>query len=203
MYASDTAATQDIKKSSVLKNLDVVWQHVVESNVPPSDANLVIGTCLITGKTNAPCIVIRGKGRGAQNFTVCSKFASFLYHLWIVYKIDILIKVRRVCPPWGAVSDALRRFTPAGPWRRWTPRASCRSRTLAKKSRSATTICAASPATCTLPTPMSTGLPRGGFWLWSRHINAAAFHLICAAFHLSCAAFHLSGAAFHLSGAAF
>ena len=121
MYAADTAATQDIKKSSVLKNLDVVWQHVVESNVPPSDANLVIGTCLITGKTNAPCIVIRGKGRGAQNFTVCSKFASFLYHLWIVYKIDILIKVRRVCPPWGAVSDALRRFTPAGPWRRWTP----------------------------------------------------------------------------------
>ena len=84
---------QDIKKSSILKNLDVIWQHVIESNTPPSDLHLTIGTCLITGKPNVPCIVIRGKGRGAHNFTVCSKFAPFLYHLWIIYKIDILIKV--------------------------------------------------------------------------------------------------------------
>jgi hypothetical protein len=84
---------QDVKNSMVLKNLDIVWQHVVESNTPPSDLHLTIGTCLITSKPNVPCIVIRGKGRGAHNFTVCSKFAAFLYHLWIIYKMDILIKV--------------------------------------------------------------------------------------------------------------
>jgi hypothetical protein len=84
---------QDIKKSSVLKNLDIVWQHVIESNVPPSELHLTIGTCLITGKHNVPCIIIRGKGRGANNFTVCSKFSPFLYHLWMVYKMDMLIKV--------------------------------------------------------------------------------------------------------------
>jgi hypothetical protein len=61
---------QDMKNSMVLKNLDIVWQHVVESNTPPSDMHLSIGTCLITGKTNVSCIVIRGKGRGAHNFTV-------------------------------------------------------------------------------------------------------------------------------------
>jgi hypothetical protein len=84
---------QDIKNSMVLKNLDIVWQHVVESNTPPSELSLTIGTCLITGKPNVPCIVIRGKGRGAHNFTVSGKFSSFLYHLWIIYKMDILIKV--------------------------------------------------------------------------------------------------------------
>ena len=88
-----TILEQDIKNSMVLKNLDIVWQHVVESNTPPSDINLTIGTCLITNKPNVPCIIIRGKGRGAHNFTVCSKFSVFLYHLWIVYKMDILIKV--------------------------------------------------------------------------------------------------------------
>lgn len=84
---------QDVKNSMVLKNLDIIWQHVVESNTPPSDLHLTIGTCLITGKTNVPCIVIRGKGRGAHNFAVCSKFSAFLFHLWIIYKMDILIKV--------------------------------------------------------------------------------------------------------------
>lgn len=84
---------QDIKNSMILKNLDIVWQHVVESNTPPSDINLTIGTCLITNKPNVPCIIIRGKGRGAHNFTVSGKFSAFLYHLWIIYKMDILIKV--------------------------------------------------------------------------------------------------------------
>ena len=90
---------QDIKRSSLLKNLDIVWQHVIESNVPPSELHLTIGTCLITGKQNVPCIIIRGKGRGANNFTVCGKFAPFLYHLWIVYKMDMLIKVCVLCVP--------------------------------------------------------------------------------------------------------
>ena len=84
---------QDIKSSHALKNLHMIWQHVVESNTPPSDLQLTIGTCLITSKQNIPCIVIRGKGRGANSFTVSSKFATFLYHLWITYKIDVLIKV--------------------------------------------------------------------------------------------------------------
>lgn len=84
---------QDVKNSMILKNLDIIWQHVVESNTPPSDLHLTIGTCLITSKPNVPCIVIRGKGRGAHNFTVSSKFSAFLYHLWIIYKMDILIKV--------------------------------------------------------------------------------------------------------------
>ena len=61
---------QDIKASHALKSLHLVWQHVVESNTPPSDLQLTIGTCLITGKPNVPCIVIKGKGRGAHNFTV-------------------------------------------------------------------------------------------------------------------------------------
>ena len=66
---------------------------MVESNTPPSDLQLTIGTCLITAKGNVPCIVIKGKGRGAHNFTVSSKFATFLYHLWMIYKMDVLIKV--------------------------------------------------------------------------------------------------------------
>lgn len=92
------AIEQDVKTSHTLRNLHLVWQHVVESNTPPSDLQLTIGTCLITGKANVPCIVIRGKGRGAHNFTVCSKFATFLYHLWMTYKMDVLIKVyARTC----------------------------------------------------------------------------------------------------------
>ncbi len=81
----------------MLKNLDIIWQHVVESNIPPTDQQLTIGKCLISGKLNVPCIVIRGKGRGANNFTVNSKFYPFLYHLWIIYKLDVLIKASCCC----------------------------------------------------------------------------------------------------------
>ena len=87
------ALEQEIKLSRTLKSLHMVWQHVVESNTPPSDLQLTIGTCIITGKPNVPCIVIKGKGRGANSFTVSSKFAAFLYHLWIIYKMDVLVKV--------------------------------------------------------------------------------------------------------------
>lgn len=82
---------QDLKLSP-LSNLYIVWQHVTESNLPPSDLQLTIADCLISSKKNIPCVIVKGKGRGAQPFTVNSKFAPFLYDLWIIYKMDILIK---------------------------------------------------------------------------------------------------------------
>lgn len=79
-------------RSSSLAPLHIVWQHVTESNLPPSDLQLTIANCAISRKTNIPCVVIRGKGRGAQPFTVNSRFAVFLYDLWVIYKMDVLIK---------------------------------------------------------------------------------------------------------------
>ena len=78
---------------SPLTQLHVVWQHVIESNTPPSEQQLTIDTCFVTKRPGIPCIVVRGKGRSAQQFTVQSRFASFFFHLWIVYKMDILIKI--------------------------------------------------------------------------------------------------------------
>jgi hypothetical protein len=79
-------------KHSKLAPLHIIWQHVAESNLPPSDLQLTIANCVISNKTNVPCVIIKGKGRGAQPFPVNSRFVAFLYDLWIVYKIDILIK---------------------------------------------------------------------------------------------------------------
>jgi hypothetical protein len=79
-------------KTSPLSALHIVWQHVAESNLPPSDLQLTIANCAISRKSAIPCVIIKGKGRGAQPFAVNSKFASFLYDLWTVYKMDILIK---------------------------------------------------------------------------------------------------------------
>lgn len=79
-------------KTSHLSNLHIIWQHVTESNLPPLDLQLTIANCSISQKTSIPCVMIKGKGRGANPFTVNSKFASFLYDLWITYKMDILIK---------------------------------------------------------------------------------------------------------------
>jgi hypothetical protein len=79
-------------KNSQLSTLHIIWQHVAESNLPPSDLQLTIANCVISNKTNIPCVIIKGKGRGAQPFAVNSRFVSFLYDLWIVYKIDVLIK---------------------------------------------------------------------------------------------------------------
>ena len=79
-------------RTSHLSTLHIVWQHIAESNLPPSDLPLTIANCMISRKASVPCVVIKGKGRGAQPFTVNSRFASFLYDLWIVYKMDILIK---------------------------------------------------------------------------------------------------------------
>ncbi len=79
-------------KASPLSALHIVWQHVAESNLPPSDLQLTIANCAISRKTAIPCVIIKGKGRGAQPFAVNSRFASFLYDLWTVYKLDILIK---------------------------------------------------------------------------------------------------------------
>ena len=79
-------------RTSQLSALHIVWVHVAESNLPPSDLQLTIANCVISRKTSVPCVVIKGKGRGAQPFTVNSRFCSFLHDIWIVYKIDILIK---------------------------------------------------------------------------------------------------------------
>jgi hypothetical protein len=79
-------------RASHLAPLHIVWQHVAESNLPPSDLQLTIAHCPISRKSNIPCVVIKGKGRGAQPFTVHSRFAVFLYDLWVVYKMDVLIK---------------------------------------------------------------------------------------------------------------
>lgn len=79
-------------RASPLSPLHIVWVHVAESNLPPSDLQLTIANCSISRKMGIPCVVIKGKGRGAQPFTVNSRFCAFLHDIWIVYKIDILIK---------------------------------------------------------------------------------------------------------------
>jgi hypothetical protein len=79
-------------RTSQLSALHIVWVHVAESNLPPSDLQLTIANCVISRKAGVPCVVIKGKGRGAQPFTVNSRFCAFLHDIWIVYKIDILIK---------------------------------------------------------------------------------------------------------------
>jgi len=79
-------------KTSQLSNLYIIWQHVTESNLPPVDLQLTIATCMISKRKNIPCVIVRGKGRGAQPFTINSKFGLFLQDLWVVYKIDFLIK---------------------------------------------------------------------------------------------------------------
>ncbi len=69
---------------SPLSPLHIVWQHVAESNLPPSDLPLTIANCAISRKTSIPCVVVKGKGRGAQPFTVNSRFAGFLFDAWYV-----------------------------------------------------------------------------------------------------------------------
>ena len=83
---------QELRVSPLVR-LHVVWQHVVESNTPLDEQQLTIDTCYVTKRANIPCIVVRGKGRSAQQFMVQSKFAAFFIDLWVVHKMDILIKV--------------------------------------------------------------------------------------------------------------
>ena len=73
---------QELLGASSLAALHIVWQHVIESNLPPSDLQLTIAHCAISHKPGVPCVVIRGKGRGAQPFTVHSRFAGFLFDVW-------------------------------------------------------------------------------------------------------------------------
>ena len=89
---NDIEQNEQQLRASQLSQLHIVWMHVAESNLPPSDLQLTIATCMISKKTGVPCVVIKGKGRGAQPFTVHSRFCAFLHDIWIVYKIDILIK---------------------------------------------------------------------------------------------------------------
>jgi hypothetical protein len=79
-------------RASPLHAMQTLIQHVVESNLPPSDPHLTIATCIISRKTDIPCVMIRGKGRGSMPFHVSSRFVPFLYDLWIIHKMDVLIK---------------------------------------------------------------------------------------------------------------
>lgn len=79
-------------RASPLHSMQNLIQHVVESNLPPSDPQLTIATCIISHKVCVPCVVIRGKGRGSTPFHVSSRFVPFLYDLWIIHKMDVLIK---------------------------------------------------------------------------------------------------------------
>jgi hypothetical protein len=79
-------------RTSPLHAMQTLIQHVVESNLPPSDPHLTIATCIISRKADVPCVMIRGKGRGSMPFHVSSRFVPFLYDLWIVHKMDVLIK---------------------------------------------------------------------------------------------------------------
>lgn len=88
----DLELKEQALKNSSLSNLHIVWQHVAESNLPPVDLQLTIANCMVSHKTNIPCVIIKGKGRGAHPFTINSKFVAFLYDVWIVHKLDILIK---------------------------------------------------------------------------------------------------------------
>jgi hypothetical protein len=83
---------QQLRVSSQLSQLHIVWVHVAESNLPPSDLQLTIANCMISRKAGVPCVVIKGKGRGAQPFTVHSRFCTLLHDIWVVYKMDVLIK---------------------------------------------------------------------------------------------------------------
>ena len=89
----DLEAKEQELKFSGLSDLYIIWQHVAESNLPPVDLQLTIADCMISKKKMIPCVIIKGKGRGAQPFSVNSKFTSFLYDLWTIYKLDLLIKV--------------------------------------------------------------------------------------------------------------
>lgn len=88
-----TLREQELKQSHSLHVLSPVWQYIVDSNMPPTDLPLVIAACALSGKENVPCIVIRGKGRGSQPYTVSNRFSPFFFRLWLISKIDILLKV--------------------------------------------------------------------------------------------------------------
>ena len=79
-------------RASPLHTMQTLIQHVIESNLPPSDPHLTIATCIISRKADVPCVMIRGKGRGSMPFYVSSRFVPFLYDLWIIHKMDVLIK---------------------------------------------------------------------------------------------------------------
>jgi len=103
MHASVAAVQQAIKdllvQQNALKNIPhlqqlyVISQHVLDSNMPPLDLQFTVETCSLTKKPNVPCIIIKGKGRCSPNFPVHNRFSIFFFHLWIISKMDVIIKV--------------------------------------------------------------------------------------------------------------
>ena len=57
------------------------------------DLPVVIGNCQLTGKQTTACVLVRCKGRGGVHFTLSSAFTPFLLRLWVVYRMDMLIKL--------------------------------------------------------------------------------------------------------------
>ena len=86
-------AKQQELRTSPLHPMMNLLQHVAESNLPPSDLSLEIGSCIISGKVDVPCVVIKGKGRGSLPFHVSSRTVPFLVDVWQISKLDLLIKV--------------------------------------------------------------------------------------------------------------
>ena len=87
------ASNADLRKSAMLSTLCPIWQYVMDLSIPPTDLPTVIGQCQITGRDEITCTLLKCKGRGAQQYTISKKFTNFFYKLWIVFKMDTLIKI--------------------------------------------------------------------------------------------------------------
>lgn len=87
------ASNADLRKSAMLSTVCPIWQYVMDLSIPPTDLPTVIGQCQITGREEIPCTLLKCKGRGAQQYTISKKFTSFFNKLWIVFKMDTLIKI--------------------------------------------------------------------------------------------------------------
>lgn len=88
-----SASNADLRKSAMLSTLCPIWQYVMDLSIPPTDLPTVIGQCQITGREEIPCTLLKCKGRGAQQYTISKKFTCFFYKLWVVCKMDTLIKI--------------------------------------------------------------------------------------------------------------
>ena len=61
--------------------------------MPPTDLPVVIQTCGLTGRHHVPCMVIKCKGRGSHQYMASTRFTPFLNHLWVIFKMDVLLKL--------------------------------------------------------------------------------------------------------------
>ena len=88
-----SAHEAELKSSHTLRHLLPVWQYVVDNSMPPTDLPVVIGNCQLSGKRTVACVLIKCKGRGGVHFTISSSFTPFLLRLWVIFRMDVLIKL--------------------------------------------------------------------------------------------------------------